>query len=80
MPEIGVTMFLSSPIRALTKEDFPTLGLPTIEAFTPYFAFCNCLEASSTFLSFRRIESILMSDFYIRPFPTYLNYIVTSSS
>ena len=30
VPAILVTMFLSSPIKAFNKEDFPTLGLPTI--------------------------------------------------
>jgi len=30
VPGSGVTIFLSSPSRELTRDDFPTLGLPTI--------------------------------------------------
>ena len=33
VPEIGVTIFLSSPINALIREDFPTFGFPTIANF-----------------------------------------------
>jgi hypothetical protein len=30
VPATGVTMFLSSPIKALAREDLPTFGFPTI--------------------------------------------------
>jgi hypothetical protein len=29
VPAISVTIFLSSPIKAFIKEDFPAFGLPT---------------------------------------------------
>ena len=29
VPAISVTIYLSSPIRELIKDDFPALGLPT---------------------------------------------------
>ena len=35
VPEISVTMFLSSPKRAFVRDDFPTLGGNSSQTFVP---------------------------------------------
>ena len=53
VPGIFVTMLLSSPSSALTSEDLPTFGLPTIATFnressSPFSSTINLSVTSSS--------------------------------
>ena len=49
VPDISVTIALSSSNNAFNKDDFPTFGLPMIAIFIPFFIFLLFSDSSTIF-------------------------------